>query len=86
MAGTNNHASSLPNYPEQPELALVAAMNLMSRYACCRNPAIAEAAVSQLQCIEQDSRLPLALRENAAMLLGFWQKQAGMAVDRHALH
>lgn len=76
----------LPSYPEQPELALVAAMTLMSRYACCRNPAVAEAAVAQLLAITSDARMSDRVRDSAAALLAFWQKQAGSQVALGMLH
>ena len=75
-----------PNYPEQPDLALVAAMTLMSRYACCRNPALAEAAVSQLQAISCDERISGKIRECATSLLAFWLKQAGNQSSTGVLH
>ena len=53
---------SLPDYPDQPELALVAALTLISRYSCCKSPALADAAVSQLQAVANDQRFSDELR------------------------
>lgn len=79
-------SAEMPNYADQPELAVVALMNLMSRYACCGKPAIAEAALAQLRWIEQDPRIPLAVRENAALLQDFWQQQAGRGHEPRSVH
>lgn len=80
---------SLPDYPDQPELALVAALTLISRYSCCQSPALADAAVSQLQAVASDDRFSDELRECAEQLAGFWLQRSassGEAADRQILH
>jgi hypothetical protein len=72
---------SLPEYPDQPELALVAALTLISRYSCCQSPALADAAVSQLQAVANDMRFSNELRECAGQLAGFWLKRSASMGD-----
>lgn len=67
---------SLPDYPDQPELALVAALTLISRYSCCRSPALADAAVSQLQAVANDQRFSDELRACAERLADFWLQRS----------
>jgi hypothetical protein len=66
---------NLPDYPEQPELALVAALNLITRYSTCHSPALADAAVAQLRMVAGDARFSLPLRECAQSLIEFWQQK-----------
>lgn len=75
---------SVPEYPEQPELALVAALTLISRYSCCRSPALAEAAVSQLQAVAADERFSYELRECAEQLAGFWLRRSNAVKEAAA--
>lgn len=80
---------TLPAYPDQPELALVAALTLISRYSCCQSPALADAAVSQLQAVAQDIRFSSELRECAEQLAGFWLQRSantGESSDSQTLH
>jgi len=69
---------NVPEYPEQPELALVAALTLISRYSCCQSPALADAAVSQLQAVANDARFSEELRECAERLAGFWLQRSAV--------
>lgn len=73
-----HHPPDYPDYPGQPELALVAALILISRYLCCHSPALAHAAVSQLQAVANDNRFSQALRECAEQLAGFWLLRSTM--------
>lgn len=66
----------LPCYAERPELAVVATLQLLTRYSSTRNPRIAQAAVAQLRAIAQETRLPEALRQCAAGMLGDWERMA----------
>ena len=66
----------MPEYPDQPELALVAALTLISRYSCCQSPALAGAAVIQLQAVANDDRFSEELRECAEKLIGFWLQRS----------
>lgn len=77
---------SAPAYPDQPELALVAALTLISRYSCCRSPAVAEAAVSQLQTVANDMRFSHELRECAERLADFWLKRSAVMSSDGILH
>ena len=70
------HLQNLPAYPDQPELALVAALTLISRYSCCQSPALADAAVSQLQAVAGDVRFSSELRACADRLVAFWLKRS----------
>ncbi|MBY0341000.1 MAG: hypothetical protein K2Q19_07525 [Rhodocyclaceae bacterium] len=67
---------TMPDYPDQPELALVAALTLISRYACCQSPALAGAAVVQLQAVASDARFSGELRECAGNLVRFWLQRS----------
>lgn len=78
---------ALPDYPDQPELALVAALTLISRYSCCRSPGLADAAVSQLRAVAADDRFSDELRDCASQLAGFWlQRSLRMASPSAAMH
>ena len=80
---------TMPDYPDQPELALVAALTLISRYSCCQSPALADAAVGQLQAVARDLRFSDELRACAERLAGFWLQrsaQAGEASGPPMLH
>jgi hypothetical protein len=80
---------SLPDYPDQPELALVAALTLISRYSCCQSPALADAAVSQLQAVANDLRFSDELRACAERLAGFWLQRSAASPEsgnRQMLH
>ncbi|HTJ96996.1 MAG TPA: hypothetical protein VL381_05965 [Rhodocyclaceae bacterium] len=68
---------NLPAYPDQPELALVAALNLITRYSTCHSPALANAAVAQLRTVAGDKRFSSPLRECAQSLIEFWLSKAG---------
>jgi hypothetical protein len=72
---------NLPEYPDQPELALVAALTLISRYSCCQSPALADAAVSQLQAVANDMRFSDELRACAERLAGFWLRRSAPPSD-----
>jgi hypothetical protein len=74
----------MPEYPDQPELALVAALTLISRYSCCQSPAVADAAVSQLQAVASDARFSHELRECAEKLVDFWLKRSAAMVQGEA--
>ena len=67
-------APEYADYAEHPELALVALMHLLTRYASTRNPRLAEAAVTQLRTIAHDARLAGAVRQCAGQLIGDWQR------------
>lgn len=78
-----------PAYPEQPELALVAALTLISRYSCCGSAALAAAAVGQLQAVADDVRFSDELRECAGQLACFWRQRSAagrVQTDATTLH
>ncbi len=78
---------ALPDYPDQPELALVAALTLISRYSCCQSPTLADAAVSQLRAVAEDERFSDELRQCASQLAGFWkQRTVKMVPGGNVLH
>ncbi|HTH93877.1 MAG TPA: hypothetical protein VL550_01485 [Rhodocyclaceae bacterium] len=76
----------MPEYPEQPELALVAALNLISRYSCCCSPALAGAAAVQLRVVADDVRFSEALRDCAEQLACFWLQRSAAMEARQPLH
>lgn len=59
-------------YDTQPELAVVAVMQLMSRFPARRSPALARAIVDQLRVIGVDERFAAPVRECAARLAEDW--------------
>lgn len=73
---------TLPEYPEHPELGLVATLQLVTRFASTRNPSLAAAAGQQLRSLSADARQPAAVRECARQLLGDWQTLAIASADR----
>ena len=82
-------SNDLPQYPNQPELALVAALTLISRYSCCNSPVLADAAVNQLRAVANDERFSDDLRDCAENLIGFWlQRSLGVraAQGSEAVH
>lgn len=80
---------TMPDYPEQPELALVAALTLISRYSCCQSPVLAGAAVIQLQAVASDARFSDELRACAERLIAFWLQRSAdesAAMQGQVLH
>ncbi len=59
-------------YDTQPELAVVAVMQLMSRFPARRSPALARAIVESLRVIGADERLAAPVRECATSLTQDW--------------
>ena len=59
---SNTMQSASELYPHYPQLALVAIVNLVIRYACCGNSSIAAAALTQLETIAGDTRMSAGLR------------------------
>jgi hypothetical protein len=78
VSAAEHHADGPPAYASQPELALVAALELVTRYSSTGNPRLAEAVVGQLRAIAADPRLPAAVQRCAAGILGDWLQ---LAVD-----
>jgi len=63
----------LPEYPTRPELALVATLQLATRFASTRNPRLAAATEQQLRALSADARQDAVVRQCAQQLLGDWQ-------------
>lgn len=59
-------------YETRPELAMVAVLQLMSRFPARRSPALARAIVDQLRVIAADERFVASVRECAARLAQEW--------------
>lgn len=76
--------NELPIYPEQPELALVSILTLMSRFSCCGSPVVAAATASQLRAIAGDERFTAELRGCAAALVEFWMHRANLMPPRES--
>ena len=58
-----------PEYETDPELALAAALQLLSRFPSRGSPALAHAIASHFRVIGSDPRLSAGLRECAARLV-----------------
>ena len=65
-----------PEYDTDPELALAAALQLLSRFPARRSPALAHAIASHFRVIGSDPRLSAGLRECAARLVRDWEAYA----------
>lgn len=68
-------------YPNHPELAIVALIQLLSRYPATRKPAVAHAILDHLRIIGDDARLVPVLRECAQALVDDWQGYAVLSGD-----
>ncbi len=86
MSAAELRADAPPAYASQPELALVAALQLVTRYSSTRNPRLAEAVVGQLRAIAIDPRLPAAVQHCATNILGDWLQLAIDAPTPHPQH
>lgn len=65
-----------PEYDRQPELAIAAVLQLLSRFPARHSPALANAIVDHLRIIEGDTRFADSLRACAGRLVDEWQKYA----------
>ena len=65
-----------PEYDTDPELALAAALQLLSRFPSRGSPALAHAIASHFRVIGSDPRLSAGLRECAARLVRDWEAYA----------
>lgn len=65
-------ADALPEYRNNPELALVALICLMSRFPAQRSSAIATAIIVHLRLINEDVRLSHEIRDCAGSLIDEW--------------
>jgi len=65
-----------PEYETDPELALAAALQLLSRFPSRGSPALAHAIASHFRVIGSDPRLSAGLRECAARLVRDWEAYA----------
>lgn len=84
-------------YEQQPELALAALLQMMSRFPQRQSPALADAILGHLCLVSDDERYPEPLRQCAEQLLELWGNyaQQGCAcpasgpvagMPRHRLH
>ncbi|MFT3759651.1 hypothetical protein [Thauera sp.] len=73
-------ASAAPDdglaYPNQPELALAAVLQLLSRFPARQSPAVAKAIADHLQVIGNDARMAGCVRECASRLVDDWRAYA----------
>ena len=69
-------ATEGPEYDTDPELALAAALQLLSRFPSRGSPALAHAIASHFRVIGSDPRLSAGLRECAARLVRDWEAYA----------
>lgn len=63
-------------YDTQPELALAAVLQLLSRFPERQSPAVARAIADHLHCIGSDERIANSVRECAARLVDDWRSYA----------
>ena len=69
-------ATEGPEYDTDPELALAAVLQLLSRFPARRSPAVAQAIAGHFRVIGSDPRLSACVRECAARLVGDWEAYA----------
>jgi len=73
-------ASAAPDeglaYPNQPELALAAVLQLLSRFPARQSPAVAKAIADHLAVIGSDARMAGCVRECASRLVDDWRAYA----------
>lgn len=85
-------ATEGPEYDTDPELALAAVLQLLSRFPARRSPAVAQAIAGHFRVIGTDPRLSACVRECAARLVGEWEAYAVLGeagevnADSRALH
>jgi hypothetical protein len=85
-------ATEGPEYDTDPELALAAVLQLLSRFPARRSPALAKAIASHFRVIGGDPRLSACVRDCAARLVGDWEAYAALGDagdcghDPRALH
>jgi hypothetical protein len=85
-------ATEGPEYDTDPELALAAVLQLLSRFPARRSPALAQAIAGHFRVIGSDPRLSACVRECAARLVGEWEAYAVLGeagevnADSRALH
>ena len=75
----DNESFDLLAYERQPELALAALLQLMSRFPVRQSPALAEAILGHLCLVSDDPRYPAPLRLCAEQLLEGWEQFAELA-------
>lgn len=63
-------------YEQQPELALAALLQMMSRFPQRQSPALADAILGHLCLVSDDARYPEPLRQCAEQLLDVWGNYA----------
>ncbi len=77
-------------YEEQPELALVSLLSLMSSFPARHSPAVAESILGHLCLIADDERQAVAVRSCAERLIETWDHFADLCLpvggDLAALH
>jgi hypothetical protein len=69
-------AADGPEYDTQPELALAAVLQMLSRFPARRSPALAQAIARHFMLIGRDPRMSECVRECATRLVGDWQAYA----------
>ncbi|HPE03993.1 MAG TPA: hypothetical protein P5537_06820 [Thauera sp.] len=85
-------ATEGPEYDTDPELALAAVLQLLSRFPARRSPALAQAIASHFRVIGSDPRLSACLRDCAARLVRDWEAYAvlgeagDLSQDSRVLH
>lgn len=80
----------LTAYEQQPELALVSLLSMMTAFPARRSAAVAESVLGHLCLIADDERYAEPLRQCAAHLIETWDRLADLSqpacCGNHALH
>lgn len=79
-------AASQPDYSQQPELALVALLQMLSRTPAPRSEALAMSIAAHFRLIAAEARQPAALRAAAAELGAHWQALVELDNDATSIH
>lgn len=75
-----------PNYEQEPELALLALLSMLSRYPFSPSACMADSIGKHLVYVAGEARLSPLFREAAARLYGEWQSMTATPESPHRTH
>lgn len=81
LEGVSGGVLERPDYAAQPQLAVVALIELMSRFPASRSLGLAHSIVAHLVAIGDDARLPESLRACAERVADEWRGYALLTAD-----
>lgn len=81
LEGASGGMQERPDYTAQPQLAVVALIELMSRFPASRSQGLAHSIVAHLAAIGDDARLPDSLRACAARVADEWRGYALLSAE-----